>query len=602
MRLLLADIRAVTDREAKFALIALVPLSVLAALFELLGVVLVVPLLAVLSGTGGTGQGIVDQVADFFGTDDRSTLATILALCVLVAFVLKTLITLGIKWWSYGALAESEARTSIRLFGSYLFAPYSFHAGRSSAEALRNLTESVPIAYQQALTGIVGVVSEGAVVIIVTLLVVVAAPIAALGLMAYFAVVGFVYGRVVLRRTPRLGQRYQTVANEGLVVMTQSFGAIKQIIAANKQPTFADRFGENRKLMAMVRQKVQFVGEVPRLYLELAFVIGVVLLTLAIVQLEDTDRALGILVLFFAAGLRLLPALNRLFNAVTSVRVGRAALRNVAEINGELRTATRPRENCGDVPQMTGPIRLDDVTFSYPAAPRPALDGVSITIQRGSTVGVVGPSGAGKSTLVDLLLALHQPNAGRLLVGDADIDAHPEAWRDRVGLVPQDVYLLDAPLRENIAFGDLPDQIDDNLVTQVVAEAELTDLVASLPEGLGTSVGERGVRLSGGQKQRVGIARALYRRPELLLLDEATSALDTITEQRITRTIEALHGHATIVIVAHRLSTVRYCDQIVFLVEGRVKAFGPFDELARSEPMFAELVRHSELVGHESAS
>jgi ATP-binding cassette, subfamily B, bacterial PglK len=595
MKELLADIRAVTDRQAKLALIALVPLSVLAALFELLGVVLVVPLLAVLSGTGGTGQGIVNRVADFFGTEDRSTLATILALCVLVAFVLKTVITLGIKWWSYGALAESEARTSIRLFDSYLFAPYSFHAQRSSAEALRNLTESVPITYQQALTGVVGVVSEGTVVILITLLVVVAAPVAALGLMAYFLVVGLVYGRVVLRRTPRLGQRYQTVAAEGLTVMTQSFGAIKQIIAANKQPTFAERFLKNRKLMAVIRQKVQFVGEVPRLYLELAFVVGVVLLTLTIVQLENTDRALGILVLFFAAGLRLLPALNRLFNAVTSMRVGRAALSSVADINRELRTATREREDRSVAPQMTGPIRLNDVTFSYPAAHRPALNQVSIDIQRGSTVGVVGPSGAGKSTLVDLMLALHQPTAGQLLVGDADIDAHPEAWRDRVGLVPQDVYLLDAPLRENIAFGDPPDEIDDGLVAQVVAEAELTELIASLPEGLNTSVGERGVRLSGGQKQRVGIARALYRRPELLLLDEATSALDTITEQRITKTIESLHGHATIVIVAHRLSTVRYCDQIVFLVGGHVKARGTFEELILQEPQFAELVRSSEL-------
>lgn len=600
MRAFLDDVRTVTDRQAKWALLLLVPLSITAAVFELIGIVLVVPLLSVLSDVGGTGTSIVNWIGDRLGTDDRTTLGTILAIAVLVAFLLKTVITLGIKWWSFGALAHSEARTTTRLFDSYLFAPYEFHLQRNSSEAIRNLTDSVPTAYSQALVGLVGLVSESALVIGIAALVILAAPIAALGLAAYFAVVGVVYARVVLRRSARLGVRAQEMSQEGYTVMGQSFGAIKQVIVANKQPVFAERFLVNRERVASVRQRIQFVAELPRLFLELAFVAGVVVLTLAILRMENSERALGILVLFFAAGLRLLPALNRLFNSVTAVRVGRAALSITADITRDLRAATWERAPTTDLVDLHGAIRLDGITFGYPSRAQPALRDVSLEIQPGSTIGIVGPSGAGKSTLVDLVLALYRPQSGRLTVGDVDVFDHVEAWRNRVGLVPQDVYLLDTSLRENIAFGERPEEIDDDKVAEVIQQAELDDFVAGLPDGALTTMGERGVRVSGGQRQRIGIARALYRDPELLVLDEATSALDTLTEQRITKTIEALHGQLTILMVAHRLSTVRRCDRIVFLVDGRVQAVGPFDDLVAGEPQFAHLVKQSEL-GHTTS-
>ena len=218
------------------------------------------------------------------------------------------------------------------------------------------------------------------------------------------------------------------------------------------------------------------------------------------------------------------------------------------------------------------------------------LSDVSITVPRGVSLALVGGSGAGKSTLVDLILGLNTPDEGAITADGADIQGDLPAWRAGIGLVPQEVWFTDGSLRENITFGVEADDVDMDALRAAVTQADLDDFVASLPEGLETGMGERGARLSGGQRQRIGIARALYARPQLLVLDEATSALDNITERRVTETIHQLSGSMTMIIVAHRLSTVRTCDMLVLLREGRVAAVGTFDEVARNDAEFARMV------------
>jgi ABC-type multidrug transport system fused ATPase/permease subunit len=235
-------------------------------------------------------------------------------------------------------------------------------------------------------------------------------------------------------------------------------------------------------------------------------------------------------------------------------------------------------------------IRVEGVTFTHDGREDPAVKDVSFSVPAGSAVALVGASGAGKSTIVDIMLGLYSPSSGRVTANGTDIRTILPEWQQSLGLVPQEVYLLDDDLRANIAFGEPDDQIDETRLAQAIAGAQLEELVASLPEGLETFVGERGVRLSGGQRQRIGIARALYTRPRLLILDEATSALDNETERRISETIHALHGSVTIIIVAHRLSTVRDCDQVVLLDGGEVAAVGGFEELQLVSPDFARMV------------
>jgi ABC-type multidrug transport system fused ATPase/permease subunit len=243
------------------------------------------------------------------------------------------------------------------------------------------------------------------------------------------------------------------------------------------------------------------------------------------------------------------------------------------------------------VPALTRSLRVEGVAFRYPGGERDVLRDVDLEVPMGTSLALVGGSGAGKSTLADVMLGLHEPTSGRVTVDGADVRTVRNAWRRAVGYVPQDVFLLDATLAENIAFDVDRAHVDEARLGSAVAAAQLDDVVAGLPDGLESQLGERGSRLSGGQRQRVGIARALYRDPQVLVLDEATSALDNETEHRIAGTLEALRGELTVVMIAHRLSTVRTADQVAFLKDGRVEAIGSFDEVRRASPDFERLVR-----------
>jgi ABC-type multidrug transport system fused ATPase/permease subunit len=235
-------------------------------------------------------------------------------------------------------------------------------------------------------------------------------------------------------------------------------------------------------------------------------------------------------------------------------------------------------------------IRLDGVSFRYPGAAQDAVRDVDLTIRRGEIVALVGPTGAGKSTLADIVLGLLEPTAGRVLIDDYDLAQGARGWQRLIGYVPQEIYLANDALAANIAFGFPPEEIDYNRIERSLALAQLDGLVGRLPDGLETRVGERGVRLSGGERQRLGLARALYLRPTMLVLDEATSALDNSTEAQISSTFRSLHGTVTMLVIAHRLSTVRESDRVVFVDHGRVVGSGPFRELERELPAFAHMV------------
>nr|WP_255422295.1 ATP-binding cassette domain-containing protein [Tessaracoccus sp. MC1627] len=240
-------------------------------------------------------------------------------------------------------------------------------------------------------------------------------------------------------------------------------------------------------------------------------------------------------------------------------------------------------------------IVFDQVTFTFPDADEPVLDRVSGVIPKGHTVALVGSSGAGKTTFVDMLLALFTPDQGSMTVDGVSIHDHPIAWWQQLGMVAQDVFAMPRSIRENVAFGFEEGEIDDGRVREALHLAQLDDFVADMPEGIHSLLGQQGLRLSGGQRQRIGIARALYRQPQVLILDEATSALDNETESRITQTLKGLHGKVTIVVVAHRLSTVKHADQILFFSQGRIAARGTMAELVESNEEFANLVRLGQL-------
>jgi ABC-type multidrug transport system fused ATPase/permease subunit len=336
----------------------------------------------------------------------------------------------------------------------------------------------------------------------------------------------------------------------------------------------------------------EILGSLPRYLLEILFILGIglILLTNVLASGQDGGPAtVGLTALFVAAGFRILPSVTGLLSNVASVRFGEHFL----EIVHTEVLAARQVHATTEAPAPKLPfrdeLRVEEVSFRYPDGDEDALTGVSITIAQGGSVALVGGSGAGKTTLLDVILGLHDPREGRVKVDGVDIADVKRRWQANIAYVPQDVYLLDGTMAENIAFDQAKGDIDPGLLQSAIEQAQLEELVAQLPSGVDTPIGEKGSRLSGGQRQRVGIARALYRQPELLVLDEATSALDNETEHRINETIRALSGDITVLVVAHRLSTVRHADQVVFMKGGRVECVGTFDEVRQQNPEFERL-------------
>src|SRR5262249_14609709 len=342
---------------------------------------------------------------------------------------------------------------------------------------------------------------------------------------------------------------------------------------------------------------------VPRLVVESAFVCGallvVILLTLQGKQGADVLPLLG---LYAYAGFRIIPSANRILWKTIEIRYGTTAVQQLyADYMIIARHATDACDAAADESlPFTDRIVVEGLSYTYTGTHTPALHDVYLTIRRGESIGIVGPTGAGKSTLVDILIGLLPPSCGRITVDSVVLHQRLRSWQHQIGYVPQTIFLADDSLRRNIALGLPDDDIDDTKVQAAVRRAQLEAFVASLPDGLHTFVGERGVRLSGGERQRVGIARALYHEPEVLVFDEATSALDSRTESEVIQAIEALHGVKTIIMIAHRLSTVRHCDRLVLLQGGRVATCGSYDELLERSADFRAMARLTELEGPSS--
>lgn len=314
---------------------------------------------------------------------------------------------------------------------------------------------------------------------------------------------------------------------------------------------------------------------------ELLTITGLAVLVITMLnQGREMSSLVPVLGLFAASAFRLMPSVNRILGSIQNVRYYLPALNHLYE-ESLLQVPPHSGEHTGKLGSFQHEIKLHDVGYLYHAAKQPALHGVSMAIKKGELIGLVGTSGSGKSTLVDLMLGLLPPTEGKIEVDGLDIQQHLREWQDQIGYVPQSIYLTDDSLRRNVAFGLADEEIDEAAVAQAISAAQLKEFVNGLPDRLDTVVGERGIRLSGGQRQRIGIARALYHNPSMLVFDEATSALDIATESNVMEVITALKGSKTMILVAHRLSTVERCDRLFKFEKGQIVASGSPDKVLR---------------------
>lgn len=522
--------------------------------------------------------------------DPASLLASLIAGAVAV-FWAKSVYAVLMLRQQHSMVGRVRVRLKGEVFGRYLSRPYAFHLANHSAVLFKNVTQEVAQFAVGFLGSCVQLAAEGCIVLAILGLLLAAYPAvtacltAGLGLLLagmHFAL------RSGLRRGSEDRELYSGRKHKtGL----EGLSAVKEIKVYRAEDTFQSRFSEAVRAYSESYVSFNVLTFIPRYVLEAVVFTGVMLgLLLALRSGATLVGLLPMLSAFALAALRLLPSVNKLQQAFSTAQYYRSSLALVHTIltGRDCPELAAPPSPAPEFPAGPQELRLAGVRFAFPGRP-PLFEGLELRVAPRSTVAVVGESGAGKSTLTDLLMGLLEPEAGEARYGSVRIGrGNVEAFWRRLGYVPQQIALLDDTIRANIVFGD---RVDASRLDRAVEAAQLASLVAELPEGLDTRIGERGVRLSGGQRQRVGIARALYREPEVLVLDEATSALDSHTEAQIGQAVRALRGRLTVVIIAHRLTTVESADVLYVLEKGRVVAQGSYEELLERSPVFQRLSR-----------
>ena len=573
-----------TPSERRSALV-LLGLMAVAAVLETFGVSLVVPALAILvRDDPGASHPALRPILELAGGLTRTQLVTTGVLVFVAVYLIKAVFLTFVIWRQNKFAFAVHTRLSQLLFRVYLRQPYSFHLQRNSAELIRNaVTEVSELTFSGMIPGML-FLTEVLVLCGITSLLLFVQPVGAL-------IVGVALGAAawffrVVTEGPVANWGYQRPYHEGMRIqhLQQGLGGAKEVKLLGREEDFLAQHRRHSIESARAGRLFMTLLELPRLGLELLGVTGLAALVLTMLaQGRDLTSLVLTLGLFAAAAFRLMPSVNRAVNARQRLLSIEPVLKN---LRGEL-TLPAPEPVAGTAAPMEfqASVRLNNVAYTYLAGRMPALEGVCVTIHKNETVGFVGPSGSGKSTLVDVILGLLPPDTGQLLVDGRDIQENMRSWQNQIGYVPQSIYLTDDTMRRNVAFGLADKTIDDAAVDRAIKAAQLDRFVAGLPDGLETMVGERGVRLSGGERQRIGIARALYHNPSVLVLDEATSALDTATENRVMEAVMALRRSKTIIIVAHRLSTVEHCDRLYRLEHGRVTAEGASHEVLRTDPV-----------------
>lgn len=557
------------NHEQRSAAKLLMVLMLIGMVLETLGIGLVIPALAVMTQENiGLRYPLLVPFLTLIGAPSHEQLVIWGMLALVAMYAAKSAFLVFLAWRQARFAFRLQASISYELFSGYLRQPYTFHLQRNSAQLIRNTigqTSDIINVIQQGLL----LLAEALVILGVFLLLLLIEPLGALVVVGTVGGLGWVFQRLARKHLLRWGEQRQF--HEGLRIqhLQQGLGGAKDVKLLGREDDFLAQYEVHNTGSARVAQRQAVLSITPRLWLELLAVIGLAALVLIMIkQGKPLDGVLPTLGVFAAAAFRLMPSANRVIGAIQSLRYNLPVIDTLYSELSQIKAETF----LGEVRPITfnTELTLEMVGLRYPSSEAFALRDISLSIRRGTSVGFIGGSGAGKTTLVDIILGLLPPTSGMVKVDGFDIQTNLRGWQDQIGYVPQTIYLTDDSIRRNIAFGLPSDQIDDSAVWRAISAARLESFVGQLPQGLETFVGERGIRLSGGQRQRIGIARALYHEPSVLVLDEATSSLDTNTESEVMDAVRALQGNKTVLIVAHRLSTVEHCDRLFCLDQGRV--------------------------------
>lgn len=567
------------------------------AFVEVFGVASVMPFVAVLANPQVVETNrYLAQAYQFSGITEPRAFMLVLGTVVLVVFVtslaLKALTT-------YAVLRFSNMRShafTYRLLTGYMAQPYTFFLGRNTADLSKTLFSEVNEVINGVLLPALKVLSGFIVALLIISLLFAVEPL--LTLVVGVVLGGSFFGVYLLSRRllKKLGKQRVAANTQRFVLANEALNGNKELRLLGREHSYLRRFERASWAFASHQSASKALGDVPQYAIQAIAFGGILVLVLYLMGRHGSlQEAMPLIALYAFAGYRLLPAFQEIFKNSTQLRFYHAALDSLHDdlsaVQQAPSSAPRKASNEGEA-LLNGDIQLRKVTYRYPGVERPVIDGVSLNIRSGSSVAFVGSTGAGKSTVVDLILGLLTPEQGIISVAGQPLDVNNlQAWQRNIGYVPQSIYLADATVAENIAFGIPPEEIDHAEVKRAARAAHIHEFIdAQLPEGYRTEIGERGIRLSGGQRQRIGIARALYHDPDVVVFDEATSALDNATEAAVMEAVNELAGRKTVILIAHRLSTVKRCDAIYLLSHGRLGGVGTYDELMNSSETFNAMV------------
>lgn len=588
---MIRDLRSVIGwlpASERWRWLLLVPVAGLAAVIEAAGALAVFGLLRLVVDPEQVRTApVVSRLWTMWPAEPRALVA-LLALGVGAFYVVRALFLSWAEWMRQGVVYRSSAVAAERLLARYLVSDYLFHAKRRSASLIEPMARASDIAYELGAGSAINILAEGVIILALAAVLVVSAPpitLVTVGLVLALVLVPIVMTR---RSWERIGESERALYQQQLHLLQQSLGAIKDVKVTGRQPFFEERFRHVKRELGATKQRRAWAASLARLGVEATLIFSMLIVVFLVMRQNISGGdTVSVLALFAYTGFRVVPSANRIMLNVGYMREAHPWIRNMDDDMRRLRMPS-PRSYDHDRPLLQQSLACQEVSFGYDGGPPLALDRVSFTIDRGESIGIVGPTGAGKSTLVDVLLGLLSPTSGRIVIDGEPLDGRERAWQRQIGYVSQNIYLLDDSLRRNIAFGIPDGAIDDAKLAAAVTHARLDEVVAALPSKLDTVVGENGVRLSGGQRQRVAIARALYHDPAVLFFDEATAALDSQTEREVTEAIGNASGTRTVIAIAHRLSTVKHCDRLIYLRDGRVAGIGTYQELML-DPQFHQL-------------
>lgn len=558
-------------------------LLLIGMLFEMAGLGILIPALGLmLNADIGKDYPSLRPYLEFLGNPSQMQLVVGGMLFLVLVYFIKAAFLAFLSWRQSKFSSELGAELSRILFNGYLRQSYAFHLERNSAQLLRNIQTEINL-FNSVTQAAIALTTEISLIVAVTFMLIFIEPLGASVVITFLAGSALIFHRITKNYLLGWGKKRQV--NDGLMNqhLLQGLGGVKDVKLLGREANFVSEYSTHNIARAKILTKQITLMQMPRFYLELLAVVGLAgLVILMVVQNKSLERLLPTLGIFVASAFRMIPSFNRIMGAVQQMRYAQPVV-DLLYAEFKLIRSTTTKWSAAEKLHFTKDIIIKDVFFKYKNADTYALNGVNIRIQKGESVGFIGPSGSGKSSLVDVILGLLTPDSGNILVDGNDINYNLRGWQDEIGYVPQSIYLTDDTLRHNVAFGINPKEIDEEAVTRSIKAAQLQEFVADLKDGLDTFVGERGVRLSGGQRQRIGIARALYHDPSILVLDEATSALDSDTENGVMEAVNALHGDKTLLIVAHRLSTVETCDRLYRLDKGFIIDEGVPQEILKTK-------------------